>query len=469
MRKTALMILILFLLSNGLYTCGSLDLGNSSGGEKISDIDEGEKEKQREAQWMDWTKNSVIYEVNVRQYTSEGTFEAFEKHLPRLKELGVDILWFMPIHPISKKKRAGTLGSYYAVQDYRAVNPEFGTLEDFKNLVKRAHDMGFKVLMDWVANHTGWDHVWMENPDWYTRDENGNIIKPPGTNWEDVADLNYNNREMRAAMIESMKFWVEECDVDGFRADYAGGVPVDFWEEARREIEKIKPVFMLAEDDHTYELLEKAFDCNYGWGLYNIMNDIARGRKDASTIKSYFEKVGKKYPSGTYPMHFITNHDENSWNGTEYERLGDAVEAMAVLTFTVPGIPLIYSGQEVGLNKRLKFFDKDQILWNNLNMQEFYKALIRLKKENEALWNGDEGGPIEFLETSYRKVLAFKREKDQNKVIVVINLSDKEQTATVETGLHEKGFREYFTGAEFDLTGEMTIKLEPWSYIVLVK
>jgi len=416
-----------------------------------------------------WSKNAVIYEVNVRQYTKEGTFQAFRKHLPRLKELGVDILWFMPIHPISEERRKGTLGSYYSVKDYKDVNPEFGTLEEFKQLVDECHEMGFKVILDWVANHTGWDNPWIkEHPDWYVRNLKGEIVHPLGTDWTDVAQLNYDNQDMRKAMLEAMKFWVEEIGVDGFRADYAGGVPVDFWETVRNELDKIKPVFMLAEDNRVMALLDKAFNANYGWELYNIMNNIAKGRNNAKHVEVYLKKIQSVYPKGTYPMHFTSNHDENSWHGTEYERLGDAVKTMAVLTFTVPGIPLIYSGQEAGLNKRLKFFEKDEIDWSDLSMQEFYKKLIILKKENPALWNGEAGGELNIFETTNNNVLAFERVKDENRVIVIMNLSKNASTVDIKIGDSAGEYKSFFTDEIFNLLRQQTLELEPWEYIVLV-
>jgi glycosidase len=246
-------------------------------------------ENTSEAFLPEWSHDAVIYEVNVRQYTPEGTFDAFSKHLPRLQELGVKVLWFMPIHPISVKNRKGSLGSYYAVQDYKKVNPEFGTFDDFKKLVEQAHDMGFKVILDWVANHTGWDGTWISNhPEWYNRDSLGQII-PPVADWSDVADLNYNMSEMRAAMIDALKFWVAEANIDGYRCDVAGMVPVDFWEEARAELDKIKPVFMLAEDESESELLVNAFNANYGWELHHIMNMGAKGEAGVPEVKAYFE------------------------------------------------------------------------------------------------------------------------------------------------------------------------------------
>lgn len=417
----------------------------------------------------DWSNDAVMYEVNVRQYTVEGTFNAFAGHLPRLKELGVEILWFMPIHPIGEKNRKGTLGSYYSIKDYKAVNPEFGTLDDFKTLVDKAHNMGFKVLIDCVANHSAWDNVWMENhKDWYTQDSLGNVV-PPVADWSDVADLNYNNSEMRAAMLNAMKFWVSEAGVDGYRCDYAGGVPTGFWEEARLALDSIKPVFMLAEDQDNTDLLNKAFHCNYSWTMHHYMNEIYKGEKSVPDIKSYFEQIDSTYPEGSYALQFTSNHDENSWNGTVYERLGDAVKTFAVLSFTVPGMPLIYSGQEVGLNKRLEFFEKDEIDWtHDLAMTEFYQKLIDLKQENPALWNGTDGGRIEFLEnTNNKNLLVFTREKDSNKVVVVMNLSGETISATVNPG--NQSFTEYFSENKTKVSGDLVVELKPWEYRVYIK
>ncbi|MBN1767319.1 MAG: alpha-amylase [Prolixibacteraceae bacterium] len=382
----------------------------------------GNDEISVQVHFPEWSHDAVIYEVNVRQYTPEGTFEAFSEHLPRLKELGVEILWFMPIYPISEKNRKGTLGSYYAISDYTGVNPELGTFEDFKQLVEEAHSMGFKVLLDWVANHTGWDGSWIENhPDWFTHDSLGNIVSPV-EDWSDVADLNYDNTQMRAAMIDAMQYWVSEADIDGYRCDVAGMVPVDFWNEARAALDSIKPVFMLAEDESEAELLHKAFNMNYGWEFHHIMNSIAQGEADANAVAGYYTKVDSVYPQGSYMMHFTSNHDENSWNGTVYERMGDAVKTMAALSFTLPGMPLIYSGQEAGNNKRLEFFEKDEIDWSNLEMQQFYAKLIDLKQQNKALWNGCAGGDIQFIDV-HKDILVFIRAYKQNKVLAVFNLS----------------------------------------------
>lgn len=417
----------------------------------------------------EWATNSVMYEVNVRQYTKEGTFEAFEAHLPRLKELGVDILWLMPIHPISKTNRNGTLGSYYAVDDFKAVNAEFGTDEDFKSLVDKAHEMGFKVILDLVANHTGWEHAWTANPGWHTTDEAGKIIMPPNTNWADVADLNYDNADMQTAMLDAMKYWVTEFDIDGYRADYAGGVPKTFWEQARVELEKLKPVYMLAEDDQQISLLSHAFNANYGWQLYNIMNRVAKGQGGAEQVRLYAERLAKSYPAGTYPINFTSNHDENSWTGTEYERLGDAVKAMAALSFTLPGMPLIYSGQEAGLDRRLLFFDKDEIAWDDLSMQPFYKQLIDLKHDNPALWNGSAGGTYRSLEVGDDSILAFERMKEDNTVIVIMNLSAESVAGTVQIGESAGIYQLLGDESSVELNTEHTVDIAPWAYGVYVK
>ncbi|WP_163195571.1 alpha-amylase family glycosyl hydrolase [Clostridium thermarum] len=419
----------------------------------------------------EWIKNSVIYEVNWRQYTKEGTIKAFEEHLTRLKELGVDVLWFMPIYPISKEKRIDTLGSYYSVADYKAVNPELGTLDEFKAFVAKAHDIGFKIILDWVANHTGWDNEWTKNPDWYTQDSSGKIMSPAGTGWLDVADLNYDNADMRNAMIDAMKFWLKDVDIDGYRCDYAGGVPQDFWETAVAELNKIKPVYMLAEDDTNFKLLTNAFNSNYGWSLYHTLNDIVKGNggKTALSVKSNLQSISY-YPNGTYPLNFITNHDENSWNGTEFERLGDAVKTMAALTFTAPGIPLIYSGQEAGLNKRLAFFVKDEISWDDLSMQNFYKELITLKKENKALWNGTAGGNISFLKVSNTKsTLAFYREKEDSRVVVIMNLSANPVKETVIADGIEGQYKVFSSNGTINLEKNHSFELQPWEYKILVK
>ncbi|MBK8489684.1 MAG: DUF5110 domain-containing protein [Saprospirales bacterium] len=416
----------------------------------------------------DWAKDATIYEVNVRQYTKEGTFNAFAKHLPRLREMGVDILWFMPLQPIGVKGRKGTLGSYYSISNYTATNPEFGTLEDFKKLVDQCHDLGFKVVLDWVANHTSRDHAWTtQHPGWYNHEADGSIVAPSG--WTDVADLNYDNLDMRRAMIDAMGFWLREVDLDGFRCDVAGSVPVDFWNEARKNLETIKPIWMLAEDESQPWLMNEAFNANYGWSFHHTMNDIAKGNKSAEAVFDYFEKVDQTYPKGAYPMQFITNHDENSWNGTISERLGEGHKAFATLSFTVPGIPLIYSGQEAGNKKRLEFFEKDPIDWSDLSLVDFYTKLTQLKAENPALWNGEAGGWIQSIENNQpASVVTFKRKMGNNEVVVMINLSDSLRRTTLNLKSPPSLYREHFSGQRFTLQYGSEIVLAPWDYLVFI-
>ncbi|NCO56430.1 MAG: alpha-amylase, partial [Bacteroidetes bacterium] len=339
----------------------------------------------------EWSKNLTIYEVNLRQYSLSGSFKDFEKHLPRLQELGVGILWFMPIQPIGVINRKGTLGSYYSVNDYLSVNPEFGTIEDFKSMVKKIHELGMYVIIDWVANHTSWDNTLITgHPEFFTKDSLGKIISPV-KDWTDVADLNYDNKGLRRYMIDAMKFWLKETDIDGFRCDVAGMVPTDFWEEVHPALDSVKKVFMLAECEDP-KLHNIAFDMTYTWDFHNLITNIAKGNKNASSLVPLFKKEKNDYTKDAYRMYFTSNHDENSWNGTAYEKFGKGVKTFTVLSFIVPGMPLIYSGQEAGLNKRLKFFDKDTIEWKKDDFFNLYETLIALKKRNKALWNGAYGG-----------------------------------------------------------------------------
>ena len=430
-----------------------------------------------ERKMPDWASTAVIYEVNVRQYTKEGTFKAFSEHLDRLKNMGVTTLWFMPIYPISEVNRLGTLGSYYAIRDYKSVNPEFGDLNDFKDLVNKAHDMGFTVILDWVGNHTGWDHTWIsEHPDWYTQDGNGNIISPAGTGWTDVADLNYDNKEMRSAMIDAMDFWVQEVDVDGFRCDYAGGVPQDFWEEARQTISQNKELYMLAEDNTNKNFLKTAFDSNYNWSLYDCLVQVAHGNKKASNVKSYIRE-SMNMPTGAFPLNFLDNHDKNSWEGTMSSIFGDdAIPALTTLIFTMPGSPLIYSGEEAGLDKKLKFFDKDEINWDSLPYEKLITSLSNIKKSNPALYSGTAGAQAEFIDAQ-DYILAFERIKDSKKITIVINLSKKDQSDTVDYNIGKNATVLIHGVGKDEMTSEATAmtqddlsklsNLKPWEFYVI--
>ncbi len=396
---------------------------------------------------QDWLKGANIYEVNIRQYTPEGTINAFSAHLDRLQEMGVKILWIMPIQPIGEKNRKGSLGSYYSISDYTAVNPNFGTLEDFKTMVDMAHERGMKVILDWVANHTAFDHHWAsEHPDWYNRNEEGEIIAPV-EDWSDVADLNYDNMDMREAMREAMAFWLKEANIDGFRCDVAMMVPMDFWDKTREYLDSIKPVFMLAEAEGG-EFHAKAFDMTYGWEPHHIMNGMEKGERKFWDMVTYIRESEEKYPDHAMRMFFTTNHDENSWNGTVAERMGANGKNYFVLCTTLPkSMPLIYGGQEAGLNHRLAFFEKDTIKWNDLSLQDFYKSMLTLKANHPCLTNGTKQAGFEPMETGDENAHAFRRIKGDNELLVYVNMGDKDVSVNPS----------YTEGKEYDGSGSQII------------
>ncbi len=388
----------------------------------------------------EWSRNAVIYEVNLRQFTDSGTITAFDAQLPRLKELGVDILWFMPVHPISEDGRKGTLGSYYAVRDYKAFNPEFGTIEQFKATVEKIHSLGMKAIIDWVPNHSGRDNSWVtEHPDWYARNEEGKMFGP--YDWTDVYKFDYSNPEMRAAMIDALKFWLTEVGVDGFRCDVAMEVPTDFWEEARPQLQEVCPeLFMLAEASKP-ELQANSFDMGYNWPMKDLFSAIAatsgqynfaeEGKEPrqfpvthAVAIDTLLAQQAVEYPGDTYLMNMITNHDLNSWEGTEFERLGNLTGAFAVLSYTLPGMPLIYTGQETGMNRAFEFFEKDKAPeWEPRNgFFDFYQKLNHLKHTQKALLAGNQGGEMVRYYTENPDLYIFSRERDGSKVTVFVNL-----------------------------------------------
>jgi cyclomaltodextrinase / maltogenic alpha-amylase / neopullulanase len=424
--------------------------------------------KRSEVNHVEWSKNGVIYEVNIRQYSSEGTFQAFEKDLPRLKKLGIEILWLMPINTIGEKYRKGKLGSYYSVKDYKAINPEFGTMNDFKHLVGAIHSLGLKVIIDWVPNHTSWDNqLLQDHPDYYLKDSTGKYMSP--FDWTDVIRLNYRNPATRKYMIGTMQWWLVQTDIDGFRCDVAHMVPTDFWDELRPELEKIKPVFMLAESDIPAQQ-KRGFDMSYDWKFHHIMNDIAKGKKSANAIMRHFNWVDSVYPGNAYLMEFTSNHDENSWNGSEYERLGEGVQTFAVLAATLKGMLLIYNGQEAVFKRRLKFFEKDTIDWGNYPLTSFYESLISLKKRNKALWNGEDGGPIQQISSARdSSVFAFIRQKDDQKILVICNLSPKPQLMRMNAPGLKDDYTEIFTGVKQKFEKEESMKLGPWEYHVFEK
>jgi glycosidase len=409
----------------------------------------------------------TIYEVNIRQHINEGTINAFTKDLPRLKELGVEMLWIMPIQPIGIKNRKEPLGSYYSIRDYRKVNPEFGTDEDFKNLVKEAHALGMYLILDWVPNHTAWDHPWItEHPEYYAHDSQGNIAHE--ADWTDIALLDHLNPATRAAMIEDMKHWVTNFDVDGFRCDHAGHeIPLYFWEEATRALDPLKDLFWLAEWDGAR--MHLTFDATYAWPLLGLTDRMGKGKANANDLAKWIQDDLKEYGQKPMRLTMITNHDENSWNGTEFERYGDGVRTFATLIFTVYGVPMLYSGQEVGLDKRLKFFEKDSIDWSDpKQFQPFYKKLVSLHRNNQALWGGEYGGMAVRINNEDPDVYAFQRTKDKNKIIGILNFSDKEQELKLIDNGSAGSYQDYFTDETYELSTTKPLKLSPWQYLIFV-
>jgi 1,4-alpha-glucan branching enzyme len=415
----------------------------------------------------EWLKNATLYEVNIRQFTPEGTFLAFSEHLQSIKDLGVDIIWLMPINPIGVQNRKGSLGSYYSVKDYYAVNPEFGSMDDFRAMVAKAHSLGIKVIIDWVPNHSSWDNsLTKEHPEFYKKDSAGNFKRL--FDWTDVIQFDYDQPGLRQYMIDALKFWIKETDIDGFRFDVAHMIPVSFWNALRPALYEVKEVFMLAESDQPV-LNKDAFDATYDWKLHHIMNQVAKGKMNVKDIDMHFAYVDSAYPPNSILMEFTSNHDENSWNGTEYERLGDAVKTFAVFTYTIPGMPLIYNGQEVCMKKRLRFFEKDTIIWTECEMRTFYSALNTLKADNEALFAGSAGGKFTRINGNDDiRVFAFTRTKDSNKLAVILNLSADEITYTPANEAIDGSYTELFTNEKINLKAGESITLKAWDYKVFV-
>lgn len=419
----------------------------------------------------EWSQSASIYQINTRQFTEAGTFAAAQEHLPRLKQLGVGILWLMPIHEIGLKHRKGSLGSPYAVRDYRSVNPEFGTLADLKRFVEAAHALGIKVILDWVANHTAWDHVWVEaHPEWYERDQRGQFRPTPWWDWDDIINLDYSQPALREAMIEAMKYWLEEADIDGYRCDVAGFVPVDFWNEARKQLDALKPVFMLAEWE-SRDLHAEAFDMTYAWSWYDAVLKLCQGQ--TSVVESlfvYYSWNESAFPKGSLRMTFVSNHDKNAWDGTMFEQFGAGLEAAIVLSVIGEGVPLIYNGQEAGNDRRLPFFEKDSIDWRDHPIGALYQSLIGLKKSHQALWNGEWGGPmVRVPNDCERQVLSFVRAKGPDKVLALFNFSDSPQSVTFRDFYDHGSYKDWLTGQPELFGVRWQLDLEPWAYRVFTQ
>ena len=405
--------------------------------------------QQSKSRHPEWAYDATIYELNTRQLTPEGTFAAAEAVLPQLRENGVDIIWVMPCQPIGVITRKGTLGSYYSIIDYCQINPEFGTREDFEHFLAEAHKLGFKVILDWVANHTAPDSEWTKNEGWHYRDSLGNLMVQ--YDWTDISKLNYENQDMRNEMLKAMHWWMDSIGIDGFRCDVAGEVPTDFWNWAMGDLRKTHPdMFTLAEDeDKAPELTESAFDMYYGWTLHHLMNGVAQGKNSVEDLWEYFAKADATIRLEAIRMNFISNHDENSWSGTEQERMGDAIPLFAALCYVVPGMPMIYTGQLSGNHHRLEFFEKDLIdIDPEFAQAELYKGLNDLRAAHPALFSPEKGAPMVRVPADNPFIFACSRTLDDDRVVAVMNMSGEEQTVTIQ------------------LEDEQTLTLQPWEYII---
>ncbi len=415
-----------------------------------------------------WSKNAVLYQINTRQFTPEGTFKAAESRLPRLKALGADILWLMPIHPIGETNRKGSLGSPYSVKDYYGVNPEFGTLEDLKSFVRAAHELEMRVILDWVANHTAWDNpLVQQRPEWYARDWKGDFHPTPWWDWSDVIDLDYSQPALRQYMTEAMKYWTRAADIDGFRCDVAGFVPTDFWNNVRKELETIKPVFMLAEWE-SRDLHAEAFDMTYAWSWHDAMLEVAKGG-NVHLLRIYYSWNEKAYPRDIMRMLFVSNHDKNSWVGTQREQFGDALETAVALSVVSEGTPLIYNSQEAGEEKRLSFFEKDPIEWKEHPIGALYQKLFALKKKNSALWNAHWGARmIHVPNNAPADLFSFVRRNEREKVFAVFNFSPRKHAARFEETLYHGEYWDYMNDVPAKFSASSALELGAWEYRIFV-
>ncbi len=422
----------------------------------------------------EWSYSAVLYEMNIRQLTAEGTFDAARERLPFLRSVGVDAIWLMPIYPIGVEGRKGTLGSYYSIRDYKGVNPEFGTEESFRDFVNAAHALGLKVILDWVANHTARDSRWItEQPlDWYERDERGEAKVP--WDWTDTAKLNYSNHDVWRAQIEAMRYWIEEFGVDGFRCDMAMLVPIEFWQEVSAELHRIKPdVFMLAEAEED-NLFDRAFNASYQWNIHHIMCDIAKGARRVWDLRNAIHSERAKYPREAMRLSFTSNHDENSWSGSHLTRFGAAFEVMTAMTFLMPStLPLIYTGQEVGYDHSFEFFERDAIpadRYVECRSTELYRRLAALKHREVALAAGERGGEVVEIENNAKDcMMTFVREASGSRVVAIMNLSPYTIHADFCTGIYAGKYIDALSGERVVLENHVERDIAPWQYQILVK
>ena len=422
----------------------------------------------------EWSYSAVLYELNIRQFTAEGTFNAAIERLPFLRSIGIDAIWLMPIYPIGVEGRKGSLGSYYSIRDYKGVNPEFGTEDDLRAFISAAHAMGIKVLLDWVANHTARDARWITEcaADWYERDEHG-VAKIPW-DWSDTAKLNYANHDVWRGQIDAMRYWVEEFGVDGFRCDMAMLVPIEFWQEVSEELHRIKSdIFMLAEAEED-NLFDRAFNMSYQWNVHHIMVDIAKGARRVWDLRNAIHSERARYPREAMRMSFTSNHDENSWSGSEQSRFGASLEVMTALSFLMPStMPLIYTGQEVGYDHSFEFFERDAMpaeLYKANRTTELYRRLCSLKHSQRALDAGERGGDMIEIENNAKDcMMTIVREVNGSRVVAILNLSPYTIHADFRTGIYAGRYCDAITGQSVMLDDHVERDIAPWHYQILVK
>lgn len=417
----------------------------------------------------EWMKDAVLYEVNVRQYTAKGTFAAFRPHLARLKEMGVKTLLFMPVFQMSKVKGEDYLGGYVAVRSLSEVNASFGGREEFRRLVREIQSMGMNVMLDWVTSYTGWDHPWItDHPDYYIHDPvTDTIIHPINTDWYGVAALDYDNPALAEAMIVEMTYWVEEMGINGFRFEQAGMVPVAFWERAIPLLLNINPdLFLLGETGGPNPGNVQLFHADVGWAFKDLANGICQGQKTIDDLNDYLIRHAATDANDAY-LYFTSSDEENSWEGTEFERLGQGAEAMYILAATLPGIPMIYSGQEEPLTRRLRVLEKDNIAFKAYGYAGFYRRLNELKRVNSAMYSPPFGGDLSILDPSNPATYAYTRQRGDDRMLIVLNLSSQVQETRLDIGDWHGNYRDVFRGTQQVLANPLSLQIGPWGYLVL--
>ncbi|MCB2203366.1 DUF3459 domain-containing protein [bacterium] len=413
----------------------------------------------------DWVRDAVLYEVFPRAFSEEGSFRAVEQRLPEIKELGATVIWLMPIHPIGELKRKGTLGSPYSIRDYYAINPEYGTMEDFRSLLARTHELGMHLIIDLVINHTSWDHPFInEHPAWYARNSKGEIVSP-NVDWYDIAQLDFNNQALREYMMEMMMYWVRDVGVDGFRCDYSDMIPHDFWSEAIEALREVKPVMLLAEGANP-QLHVNAFDISYAWNTYDILHPMLEGELPISQFAVTMQREFYQYPVGALHLRFIVNHDKHKEDNPAVTWLGvRESRSCAVLVSLLPGVPLIYNGQEVGNDRQIGLFEKEVIDWEDAHgLRPFYTELTSVRREHEVLRRG-EYRPLALV--GNEQVVAYVRSYGGRDMVVAVNLTDEAARVALPMPANCAGVPVMLDGCRLldEVKGEW--EMEPWGYVVL--